>query len=836
MKKAFLLLTALLLGIAVYSQTGPTGPTGPMGPTGPTGSTGVTGAVGATGSTGITGATGPTGSLGTGTATGNTTYWDGTQWVLNSSKIYNAGGNIGISTNAPDAYLHIATPLNTSSWQTNGLKLGGAGSTAYGLFLGNGTGSGFLPWLQGIGYDDNDIGIGIQGTIHSASATASAIYLEASTYGGTTIANTQKVLSIKNYTTDLLTILGSGNVGFGTTNPASKFVVHNGTVQTFSIENIASATQAENHISGYQAGSNILGGRYNTVYGYQAMKNMTDGGANTAVGYAALYTQSYANSGTNYNSANTALGVQALYANQPAATSNSGSKNTAIGNSSFQSNTTGYVNCGIGTNSFFNNKTGYANTGGGAEVGFSQNIGNYNTLIGYAAGYYSDTANYSIGVGIHALDYNHGDYNIGIGYYALRGTSSPTYPYTSAGNNNVGIGLNALYSITKGSENACIGRESGRGVTTGSDNFSLGYYNFGNSDSCSYNVAIGYRACRYNEGNYNIGIGYDALYQSTSARNNAIHNIGVGYQSLYSIQHGANNIAIGANSLRSATDGSNNVSVGYNSGYSTTTAIGNIYIGKQTGYSNISGVKNVFIGDSAGYYSTGNNNTYLGNFTGRGASSSPGSVSNVGIGSGVMDDITSAHENTVIGYNAGGALTTGSHNVLIGYNAGSTLTTADSVLYISNSSGIPLIYGNFSTARIGLGTTSPLAKLDIKTSLDTLPAIVVKNQSDVVNFRVRGNGYVEARDFYVKTGTIFPDYVFEKDYDLKSLSEVEKYITDNKHLPDVPSASEIKNSGLNLADMDATLLKKIEELTLYIIELKKENEEQQKEIELLKSK
>ncbi len=87
------------------------------------------------------------------------------------------------------------------------------------------------------------------------------------------------------------------------------------------------------------------------------------------------------------------------------------------------------------------------------------------------------------------------------------------------------------------------------------------------------------------------------------------------------------------------------------------------------------------------------------------------------------------------------------------------------------------------------------------------------------------------------------DYVFEKNYKLRSLSEVEKYIQKNKHLPDVPSADEVVKEGINLGEMDAKLLQKIEELTLYMIEMKKENEQiiksnasLKKEIELLKKK
>lgn len=65
------------------------------------------------------------------------------------------------------------------------------------------------------------------------------------------------------------------------------------------------------------------------------------------------------------------------------------------------------------------------------------------------------------------------------------------------------------------------------------------------------------------------------------------------------------------------------------------------------------------------------------------------------------------------------------------------------------------------------------------------------------------------------------DFVFDKGYKLKKLSDVESFIKNNKHLPDVPSAQEIVNEGLSLAKMDATLLQKIEELTLYIIEMDK---------------
>ena len=66
------------------------------------------------------------------------------------------------------------------------------------------------------------------------------------------------------------------------------------------------------------------------------------------------------------------------------------------------------------------------------------------------------------------------------------------------------------------------------------------------------------------------------------------------------------------------------------------------------------------------------------------------------------------------------------------------------------------------------------------------------------------------------------DYVFDSKYNLMKLSEVEKYVKVNKHLPGVPSASEVATNGIDVAKMDSKLLEKIEELTLYVIEMKKE--------------
>lgn len=77
----------------------------------------------------------------------------------------------------------------------------------------------------------------------------------------------------------------------------------------------------------------------------------------------------------------------------------------------------------------------------------------------------------------------------------------------------------------------------------------------------------------------------------------------------------------------------------------------------------------------------------------------------------------------------------------------------------------------------------------------------------------------------VANSTDWADFVFEPTYKLTSIYDVEKYISVNKHLPGVPSASEVVESGLDVAKTDAMLLQKIEELTLYIIDLQKQIDE-----------
>ncbi len=101
------------------------------------------------------------------------------------------------------------------------------------------------------------------------------------------------------------------------------------------------------------------------------------------------------------------------------------------------------------------------------------------------------------------------------------------------------------------------------------------------------------------------------------------------------------------------------------------------------------------------------------------------------------------------------------------------------------------------------------------------------------NFVVKGDGRVFAREVEV-TLSPFPDYVFDDSYELMPLNKLETYIEENPHLPNMPSAAEVAENGLGLGDLSIKQMEKIEELTLYILEMNKRLEKLEKENEELR--
>jgi len=100
------------------------------------------------------------------------------------------------------------------------------------------------------------------------------------------------------------------------------------------------------------------------------------------------------------------------------------------------------------------------------------------------------------------------------------------------------------------------------------------------------------------------------------------------------------------------------------------------------------------------------------------------------------------------------------------------------------------------------------------------PALVVYNSGSNKILQLENNGLLRTREIKVDEQS-WPDYVFDKNYKLPKLKDVAKFIEKNHHLPGVPSAAEIESDGLNLGDMQKIQMQKIEELTLYLIQLEK---------------
>lgn len=141
-------------------------------------------------------------------------------------------------------------------------------------------------------------------------------------------------------------------------------------------------------------------------------------------------------------------------------------------------------------------------------------------------------------------------------------------------------------------------------------------------------------------------------------------------------------------------------------------------------------------------------------------------------------------------------------------------------------------FGNYflflgNNGNVGINTNNATAKLTVngKTLIGD-PAAVNINTTGDYRLYVQKGILTEGIKVALTTDALnWSDYVFEPDYKLRSLQEVEAFVKKNRHLPDVPSASDVYTNGLDLPQMDATLLRKVEELTLYIITLEKRIQE-----------
>ncbi len=143
------------------------------------------------------------------------------------------------------------------------------------------------------------------------------------------------------------------------------------------------------------------------------------------------------------------------------------------------------------------------------------------------------------------------------------------------------------------------------------------------------------------------------------------------------------------------------------------------------------------------------------------------------------------------------------------------------------NAGNYFLFLKHTTGNIGIRTDNPTAGLTVNSNVLIGDPNVVSLPSGYKLYVEQGI-LTERLKVAIKNSANWSDYVFAEDYKLKPLKEVESFVLQNKHLPGIPSANDMVKEGMDVAEMNAKLLEKIEELTLYVIGL-------QKEVEQLKS-
>jgi hypothetical protein len=157
-----------------------------------------------------------------------------------------------------------------------------------------------------------------------------------------------------------------------------------------------------------------------------------------------------------------------------------------------------------------------------------------------------------------------------------------------------------------------------------------------------------------------------------------------------------------------------------------------------------------------------------------------------------------------------GNWTSGGYGLVCNYNNTPEGNQTGGIYWDKNN---PQAAINFNNTKVGIGVMPP----------------------SLGNYNLYVKGGILTEEVKVQLEQDWPDFVFKSDYKLQSLKNVETFIAKNQHLPDLPSAESVKKDGINLGEIDSILLKKIEELTLYIIQQQKQIDKQQSEINSLKS-
>lgn len=294
------------------------------------------------------------------------------------------------------------------------------------------------------------------------------------------------------------------------------------------------------------------------------------------------------------------------------------------------------------------------------------------------------------------------------------------------------------------------------------------------------------------------------------------------------IATGLGNTGLGLGALVSVTTGGGNTAVGANALKPNTTGTANTALGVNALFNNVTGTNNTALGLNAlNGLGTLNDNTAVGQaaLARYNATATDGASNNSAFGVASLGSMINGNNNTALGKRALRGLVNGSNNIGIGENAASNLSNGNNNIIIGNESTTigtgannQLNIGNWirgNNGIIGIGTAN-------------LPANGVAADGQAYKLFVKDGIKTEKVKVDIAAANGWADYVFADDYQLRDLKSLHEFIKQNKHLPEVPTTDEAIKNGIELKQMNILLLKKIEELTLYVIDQNKRIEDLEK--------
>ena len=309
--------------------------------------------------------------------------------------------------------------------------------------------------------------------------------------------------------------------------------------------------------------------------------------------------------------------------------------------------------------------------------------------------------------------------------------------------NNVSLGYQSALAITNGTNNAFMGYQSGYANTSGGSNTGVGSIALNATTTGSNNTGIGMGALGNNTtGSNNTSVGSGALRHNTTAA----ANTAIGTSALTTNTTGSSNSALGAYSLQNNTTGSNNTAHGYSSLSANTTGAGNTADGAGSVQATTTGSNNTGLGNGAlQLNTTGSNNTGSGAFT---LQYNTTGTYNTATGYTALGSSTTGGYNVALGNAAGNTNTTGSNNTFLGSNADASsaaLTNATAIGYnakVAASNAIILGGTGSYAVNVGIGTSNPGNFLEVNSGtggasglrLKQLPSggvLFVSSSSDV---------------------------------------------------------------------------------------------------------